>query len=223
MEPRTMYTTRKWESPRYRDKESKRGINQARRRVCPRSPIWHENFDRAQHKMEWEAGLERLRQRKFAESVKLAVEQQRLRQLGFSPPPHPMRTAFDGKTFDKNRSTVLSRTTIFCPQFKNGKEDVAPWPEHSEMKYEGEDRISTDKLHRRFLGAPRVEGNMSVNWQQRTIILQYPFDDFYYPIPNAVEIMLRTHHVPALEVENKIGEHLIGKELMGLLDPLDQW
>ena len=131
--------------------------------------------------------------------------------------------AFAGKDFETNHSNVLSYETIWCPQWEKGKENIADWPPKAESKYEGDDRISTDKLHRRYPGAPRVEGNDTVNWQHRAIIEQFPFDDFYYPIPNAVEIFLKTHWVDELEFKDEEGEEAIGKELMEALDSKDQW
>ncbi|KAK3696160.1 hypothetical protein LTR37_018131 [Vermiconidia calcicola] len=141
----------------------------------------------------------------------------------FPLPPPPIRRAFDDKIFDTNHSNVLSHRTVFCPQSDKGRENVAPWPSRSEMKYEGDDRISTDRLHGRFPGVPRVEGNDTVNWQHKATIEQYPFDDFYYPIPQAFEIIDRTHFVAELEFTDQEGEQILGKELMGLLDPQDQW
>ena len=68
-----------------------------------------------------------------------------------------------------------------------------------------------------------MEGNETVNWQHRGIIAQFSFDDFYYPIPHPVEIFLRTHNVAELMVSDEDGEVLIGKDLMELLDPQEQW
>lgn len=154
--------------------------------------------------------------------LEIAEERQMSQRSDFAIPPH-LRPAFGGKEFDTNHSTVLCYETIFCPSWQKGKENVAPWPNKSEMKYEGDDRISTDRLHRRFPGAPRVEGNETVNWQHRAVIEQFPFDEFYYPIPHSVEIFLRTHLVADLEFSDEEGEEVLGKDFMEMLDPKDQW
>ena len=154
--------------------------------------------------------------------LEVVGKRQRLQGARFPIPPH-IREPFAGKDFDTNHGSVLCYETIFCPRWEKGKEDIAPWPPKSEMKYEGDDRISTDRLHRRYPGAPRVEGNETVNWQHRAVIEQFPFDDFYYPIPHAVEIFLRTHWVEELEIPDEEGEEYIGKDLMGMLNPQDQW
>ena len=130
--------------------------------------------------------------------------------------------AFDGKDFETHHSPVLFQETIFCPQWQKGKEVIAPWPGKQEMKYEGDDRISTDILHGRFPGVPRVEGNETVTWQYRAPIPQFAFDEFYYPIPHAVEIFLRSHRVPELEFSDTEGQQSLGKEMMEMLDPQDQ-
>lgn len=160
-------------------------------------------------------------------------------QTGFpdtplTTPPGSSRAPFSGKlnykdgitsfTFMSNLSPVLCLPTIFTPHWKIGKESVAPWPSRSEMKYEGDDRIATDKLHSRFLGAPRVEGNETVNWQHRNVIQQFPLEDFYH-IPNELEVLERTHHFPGLEADGESVEeawHLLGRELYDLLDPIDR-
>jgi hypothetical protein len=162
-------------------------------------------------------------------------------QTGFpetplTSPPGSCHTAFSGKfdcenfdgrtstTFMTNRSAVLSLPTVFTPNYKLGKAYVAPWPSRSEMKYEGDDRIATDKLHRRFLGAPRVEGNETVNWQHRNVIEQYPLETFY-SIPTKDEVFEWTHHFPGNEADFECVEeawHLLSRELYELLDPVDR-
>ena len=92
------------------------------------------------------------------------------------------------------------------------------------MKYEGDERIATDKLHSRFLGAPRVEGNETVNWQHRNVIEQYPLENYNH-IPTALAVFERNHHFPGLEADSESVEeawHLIGRELYELLDPIDR-
>ena len=59
--------------------------------------------------------------------------------------------------------------------------------------------------------------------QHRAVIEQFSFDDFYYPIPHAVEIFLRTHFVADLEISDEEGEEALGKDFMEMLDPKDQW
>lgn len=218
-----MYTSsRTWVSPKVKANEHRSTVNYARRRVCPNSPFWPPNFDVVRHKQDWEAGRRRASEQKMARDLEVAEERQRLQNTRFPIPPY-VRPAFGDREYNTNHGPVLFRQTIFCPSWQKGKEDIAPWPTKSEMKYEGDDRISTDRLHRRFPGAPRVEGNETVNWQHRAVIDQYPFDDFYYPIPRAVDIFLRTHWVSELEFADEEGEQLLGKELMGMLDPQDQW
>lgn len=145
------------------------------------------------------------------------------RDLEIAEERRKTRKAFDGKEFDTNHGPVLSLETIFCPAWHKGKENTAPWPSKSEMKYEGDDRISTDRLHGRFPGAPRVEGNETVNWQHRLVIAQFPFDELYYPIPSAVDIFMRTHWIADLEFSDEEGVEALGEDFMDILDPKDQW
>jgi len=211
-----------WESKQYRRKSTNRQLNEARKKVCINSPIWHANFDEKKHDFEWTGGE---RKRKLAwerHTMEAAEEHLRLRGLGL-PFPTPKRAPFDGKTFGINRSNVLSRKTIFCPQWTQGKEDIAPWPSVHEMNYEGKDRISTDRLHRRFPGAPRVPANDTVTWQQRAFIPQYALEDFYWPVPSVDDIFFRITRVGEMEFDDEEGRKILGSDLMRMLDPKDQW
>jgi hypothetical protein len=88
------------------------------------------------------------------------------------------------------------------------------------MKYEGDDRIATDRLHGRFLPAPRVGSDNTVTWMQRPIIWQEALENFH-AYPSEVDIFFRTHWVAELELTDEEGRSLLGSELMDLLDPTD--
>ena len=206
-------TSRTWVSARATEKVQRQALNFARRKVCPHSPFWCADFDLTAHRRDWEADLQRRVDRSLVRT---------LDTLSLTQKPRQLRAPFDGKTFKTNHSNVLSRPTIFCSQWQNGKEDIAPWPSESEAKYEGHDRISTVRLHRRFPGTPRVEANDTVSWQHRAVIEQFPFDDFYWPIPQAVDVFLRTHWVAELEFSDDEGKAVLGEEFMKGLDSRDQ-
>ena len=234
----------KWIAPKVQGKGKPHGAL-PRTKLCPYSPFFGANLDVEKHRKEWEDGRRRRAEEKMNEDLKVKEEKQhpgdsdtaaapdRAKQFdekedtSDSIPENAttshIRKPFDGKEFETNHSTVLSQKTVFCQSFEKGKEDVADWPNRMEAKYEGDDRLSTDRLHGRFLGAPRVTGNETVNWQHRAIIPQFPFDDFYYPVPNAVDIFMRTHWVSELEFTDEEGEEAIGKDLMQMLDFQDQW
>jgi len=143
-------------------------------------------------------------------------------------PPTTFRPAFSGKTiegpgFDSNLSPVLCVPTVFTPSYELGKLHVAQWPSRSEMKYEGDDRIFTDKLHGRFPGAPRVPGNETVNWQQTKVIVQYDLEN-YHTVPSEAAVMLKSHFID--EADHATEEeaiHMIGSELLEMLDPVDRF
>lgn len=223
-----MYSqSRKWVAPSVKEKEERIALNQARKKVCPNSPFWPVNFNIKEHKQAMldlyalQAAEKLAREHSTTESD---TDTSQPSPLPSSPASPPIRPALDGKPLsaDTNHSAVLSQRTIFTPQWQQDKAHVAPWPHKPEMKYEGDDRISTDPLHRRFPAAPRVSGNETVNWQHRAVVDQWPFDDFYYPIPHPVEIWERTHRIDELEIDDDEGERLLGKELMDLLDPVDK-
>jgi hypothetical protein len=245
--------SKKWIAPGVREKQRHEKLNQARAKICKESPFWPLNFDVETHRREFaalqQAHLEAV---SLASPISSEGSSHIRSELGEFPitPPHRSSnditdtpattmsgsgyTAFSGKldtdaektttTFNTNLSPVLCLPTVFTPNYKLGKDFIAPWPSRSEMKYEGDDRIATDKLHARFLGAPRVEGNETVNWQHRNVIEQYPLE-IYNHIPTALEVFERTHHIPGLEADGECVEeawHLLGRELYELLDPIDR-
>lgn len=245
--------SKKWIAPNVRDKQRHEKLNQARAKVCKNSPFWTLNFDLEAHKREFAALQQaRLASSDASSSVSSGGSPNILSQQGDVPctptnhsptdafetpltsPNGSTCTAFSGKfssdttdtstTFNTNLSPVLCLPTVFTPNYMLGKDFVAPWPSRSEMKYEGDDRIATDKLHSRFLGAPRVEGNETVNWQHRNVIEQYPLENYNH-IPTTLEVFERHHHIPGLEADNEYVEeawHLISRELYELLDPVDR-
>ena len=211
--------SKKWVAPRVRENQDRLRLNNARRKICPNSPFWTHDFDIVRHRQEWEQELKRSFEKKVDRIFQQAAERERL-QL---PPTPSIKPAFGGKKFSGNYSSVLCMQTVFCPGFDspNRQKELAPWPSKAEMKYEGDERISTDRLHGRFLGAPRVGGNETVTWMQRRLVEQYSFDDFYYPIPNVVDIFMRSHLVPDTEFTDEEGREILGTELMEMLDLKD--
>lgn len=93
-----------------------------------------------------------------------------------------------------NYGRVLGEQTIWCMDWLNGKDEVAPWPTLAEMKWEGDDRAKTGVG--RFLPLPREEGPPSLPWNQLPVVEQYPFDqiakiptmeDVYLPVDDQIE------------------------------------
>jgi hypothetical protein len=93
-----------------------------------------------------------------------------------------------------NLSRVLGEQTIWCYDWLNGKEEVAPWPSLAECKWEGDDRAKTGVG--RFLPLPREEGPPGLPWNQLPCIEQFPIDqvariptmeDVYLPVDDQIE------------------------------------
>jgi hypothetical protein len=93
-----------------------------------------------------------------------------------------------------NFGRVLGEQTIWCEDWLNGKEDVAPWPGMAELKWEGDDRAKTGVG--RFFPLPREEGPPGLMWNQLPAIEQYPMDrvckiptmeDVYLPVDYYIE------------------------------------
>ncbi|GIZ40538.1 hypothetical protein CKM354_000387200 [Cercospora kikuchii] len=125
-----------------------------------------------------------------------------------------------GYTFEDGRSAVLSMPTVFNAFHikHDAPRGLSDWPCKEESKYEGDGRIATDLLHRRFPAVPRVQGNITVNWQQRNFIEPCLLENYWHPLPSEVDIFMRTHHIPDLECSREESLQAVGHELMALLD-----
>ncbi|KAH7392487.1 hypothetical protein BKA66DRAFT_439219 [Pyrenochaeta sp. MPI-SDFR-AT-0127] len=93
-----------------------------------------------------------------------------------------------------NYGRVLGEQTIWCEDWENGKDDIAPWPTTAELKWEGDDRAKTGVG--RFLPLPREEGPPTIQWNQLPVIDQYSIDqvariptmeDIYLPVDDQIE------------------------------------
>jgi hypothetical protein len=93
-----------------------------------------------------------------------------------------------------NFGRALGEQTIWCKDWENGKDEIAPWPSFSEMRWEGDDRAKTGVG--RFLPLPREEGPPGLMWSQLPTIEQYPMDqvckiptmeDVYLPVDYDIE------------------------------------
>ena len=179
-------------------------LNRLRRKICPRSPFWHLNFDLTAHRAAWQAS---------------------------HPPPQPiptpshappLRAPFDGKHiyWCAPYSSVLAQPTVFCPQWpalQAFAPAAAAWPSQHEQQYEGDDRIRTDDLHGRFPGLPRVVAPPGVDWRQCARVVPLLLDDVRPAPPCEVEVFLHTHWIPELEVGDEEGARVLGAELWGCL------
>lgn len=212
--------SRRWVS---QDTREPRGLHRGRMQVCPTSPFFHANFNLSAHNAIMEAALKRRKDRKLRYDMDVASLRQTEQRRTFPLPPPALRPAFNGIEFSSNLAPVLLEPTIFSPVFWKGKEGwLSDWPTHSEMKYEGDERIITDRLHSRFPPLPRVVGNGTVNWQHRTWIRSYPLDDFL-PKYREEDVEMKGVVIADSEFDDEEGREAIGAELVGMLEYTDIW
>ena len=114
-----------------------------------------------------------------------------------------IKPVLDGKTFDDNRSAVLSYETIWAPwSFPTDKHPEALWPDRTEFQHEGDDRAKSDVG--RFLPLPRKPGNETVNWKAREQVRPYrPLDHVG---------MLKEDGIPDIEMRRSCREWYEGRE-----------
>jgi len=111
-----------------------------------------------------------------------------------------------------NLSRVLGMKTIWCVNWIDGKDEIAPWPTFAEMKWEGDDRAKTNCG--RFLALPREPGAPGLQWGQLQVLEQYPLDQVHC-VPTMEDIYL-----PVDEIEEVVIPKLINK---GLLDAINEY
>ena len=126
-------------------------------------------------------------------------QKEQARDMALSIPPETeaflRRCGLDGNYKQVgNFGRVLGEQTIWCHDWENGKDEVAPWPSAAEMKWEGDDRAKTGVG--RFLPLPREDGPPGLMWNQLPAIEQYPIDqvckiptmeDVYLPVDYHIE------------------------------------
>lgn len=210
-----------WLSPEQRELHR---IQRNRATVCPRSPFLPYNFDLRAHKAALAAAESRRASRKLACHMHTIEARQSEQRRALPLPPAPLRPALDGKDLSTNHGAVLLHPTVFVPTYHKSRipETVADWPSLAEMKYEGDERVSTERIHARFLPAPRVRGNGTVNWQQRTIVVPLVFD-YFYTSSREEDVWERRHWIWDSEFADEEGVEAVGEELMGILDCDDIW
>ncbi|KAF2639163.1 hypothetical protein P280DRAFT_403036 [Massarina eburnea CBS 473.64] len=109
-----------------------------------------------------------------------------------------------------NIGRVLGEKTIWCPDWQNGKEEIADWPSHAEMKWEGDDRAKTGVG--RYPPLPRERGAIGITWGQLQVIEQYPIDQIAQ-IPTMEDVYL-----PVDEIREEDRYTLINKDLEDAMD-----
>ncbi|KAK0257627.1 hypothetical protein B0A54_14735 [Friedmanniomyces endolithicus] len=212
-----------WQTPTYRGtgSSSKLQLNESRRKICQKSPFWHENFDLPQHRKEWKEGEARREQAAIDRTRTEQTEKTNLeKETGEPfPPPRPLRPFFDDKPLlaspDASFSAVLTHKTIFCTTWRPAKEDVAPWPNRHEMDYEGDSRLAptactvVSSRYRACIFSKPWYNPLGVNWE-----------DVYFRMLRVEELEFTDAVTDAVDEE---GRHAIGGALMAALDPEDQW
>ncbi|KAF2197609.1 hypothetical protein GQ43DRAFT_339981, partial [Delitschia confertaspora ATCC 74209] len=157
----------RWASAANHEHDEYRVIRNSMQRLFPKSEV--AKWTQAQYLKHKQEMLED--KKKYAEFVLKQKEYEKKLDLSLTQP-------FEGKTFDENngnRGAVLGEQTIWCVNWRDGKEEVAPWPSAAEMKWEGDDRAKT--FCRRYLPIPRERGTPYINWQHLIKLEPYPFDE----------------------------------------------
>ncbi|KAF3008984.1 hypothetical protein E8E13_011526 [Curvularia kusanoi] len=117
-----------------------------------------------------------------------------------------------------NYSLVLGERTIWCKDWQNGKEEIAPWPSPEEMKWEGDDRAKTNVG--RYLPLPREQDwtiytrldKVQNSWSTLQVVEQYPLDQVAR-IPSLEDV-----YYPVDEIDDSVKYDLLTKDLLDAMD-----
>lgn len=109
-----------------------------------------------------------------------------------------------------NYGRALGERTIWCDDWQNGKDEIAPWPCLAELKWEGDDRAKTGVG--RYPPLPREQGPVGLPWNQLQAVEQYPIDQIAR-IPTMEDVYL-----PVDEIDDEVKYALLNKDLEVAMD-----
>ncbi|UPX16037.1 uncharacterized protein EKO05_0006462 [Ascochyta rabiei] len=109
-----------------------------------------------------------------------------------------------------NHGRILGEKTIWCEDWQNGKDEIAPWPCLAELKWEGDDRAKTGVG--RYPPLPREQGPVGLPWNQLQAVEQYPLDQIAC-IPTMEDVYL-----PVDEIGEEVKYSLLNKNLEDAMD-----
>lgn len=104
-----------------------------------------------------------------------------------------------------NYGRALGSRTIWCKDWQNGKDEIAPWPCLAELRWEGDDRAKTGVG--RFPPLPREQGPPGLSWNQLQAVEQYAIDQIAR-IPTMEDVFL-----PVDEIDDEVKYDLLNKDL----------
>jgi hypothetical protein len=142
-----------------------------------------------------------------------ALEEERRARILQEQTPHSeteylqtvRRSVDSGLHYEGSLAAVLGVKTIWCMNWMEGKEEVAPWPSFAELKWEGDDRAKTSVG--RFLPLPREMGAPGITWAQLQVVEQYELDQVAR-IPDMEDVYL-----PVDEIDDEVKYDLITRDL----------
>lgn len=117
-----------------------------------------------------------------------------------------MGLPYHNPSMQGNISRVLGEKTIWCHDWRNGKDEIADWPTLAEMKWEGDDRAKTGVG--RFPPLPRERGPPSIAWNQLAIVEQYPLDEVAR-IPTLEDVLLPVDEIPEEDTNKYIPQDIM--------------
>jgi hypothetical protein len=214
-------SSRTWLSPENQRQQEFQIVRNAMRRLFKKSEVAHMTYDTyikhleamlastkarldkilAQKELDHKA---KLRNEKEGHAFTKEHENECLAQIA-AELPNPTNLDECG-----NFGKVLGEKTIWCRDWQNGKEEIADWPSHAEMKWEGDDRAKTGVG--RYPPLPRERGAIGITWGQLQMVEQYHMDRIAC-IPTMEDVYL-----PVDEIDEDEKYNLISKDLEDAMD-----
>lgn len=150
----------------------------------------------------WQAWLKQrlwLKEKAYRDELRRLQEIERVQRRNVAT-----ECALSRKSMNDHRSSVLALETIWLPSLDPAPQRPrAPWPGIDELKYEGSYRCISGFC--RFHPLPRVPGNTTAHWKQRSPLKPFSFDNVGSPSALWGE--------PAVDCDERM-VFLVGKSLM---------
>ncbi|RJE18077.1 hypothetical protein PHISCL_09581 [Aspergillus sclerotialis] len=182
-----------WVSDQAKEKEAFAKFTDSCVHIAPSSPFIPRTWQ------EWLKQRLWLKEKAYRDELRRLQEIERVQRRNMVT-----ERAFSSKPMNDHRSSVLALETIWLPSLDPAPQRPrAPWPGIDELKYEGSYRGISGFC--RFHPLPRVPGNTTAHWKQRSPLKPFSFDRVGSPSARWGE--------PAVDCDERM-VFLVGESLM---------
>lgn len=201
-----------WQSPEAAGREQYAIQITNLKRLFPKSPIANVQFkDWVEHRVQVVTASSAQIQREATarQERKMVDDELKRRHVRCFKPLNGKEfedTLSNGTVVKSNRSAVLGMPTIWCPEpHAPWMRFTAPWPGQQELKWEGDDRMSSDAG--RFPPLPREWRNSTVAWHHCPMVQPLELDTVRR-VPDMEDLIAPVDEIPEEDAHKFISGEL---------------